>query len=98
MPGQILVPFGILDFVDLGGPDRSQIAMHQPPLDHILYRLADSAPGAAECHGRFLSGQLVRPVNQEQHMGLGPLVLANLAQGSSSTRSPQALQSTRRMR
>ena len=75
--GQVLVTFGILDLIDADRPDRTQVAMLQPPLHHILHRLADLVPGGAKRHGGFLPGQLARPVRQEQHVGLGQLVLAD---------------------
>ncbi len=73
----VLVTLGVLDLVDTDCPDRTQVAMLQPPLHHILYRLADLVPRGAERHGGFLPGQFARPMCQKHHVGLGRLVLAD---------------------
>lgn len=75
--GQILVPLGVLDLIDADRLDGAQIAMLQPPLHHILDRLADFVPSAAERHGGFLPRQLTGPVGQKQHVGLGQLMFAD---------------------
>ena len=69
--------FGILDLIDADCHDRSQLAVLESPLHHVLDRLADLVPGGAKCDGGLLPGQLPRPVRQEQHVGLGQLVLAD---------------------
>ena len=69
--------FGVLDLIDADRLDGSQIAVLQAPLHHIFHGLAHFVPGAAECGGGFLPGQLARPVGQKQHVSLGQLVLAD---------------------
>src|ERR1039458_3998967 len=73
---QVFVTFGVLDFIHTDGADRFQRAMLQAPTDHILDGEAHLFPGSVERLGGFLPGELARPTGQEQHVGLGKLVLA----------------------
>ena len=68
---------GILDLIDADRRDRAQLPVLDPPLHDILDRLADLVPGRAKRHRGLLPRQLPRPVRQEQHVGLGQLVLAD---------------------
>src|ERR1019366_4815971 len=74
--GQVLVAFGVLDFVYTDGADRLQGAMLQAPADHILDGIAHFIPRSVERFGGFLPGELPRPAGQKQHIGSGQLVLA----------------------
>src|ERR1700690_2149877 len=73
---QIFVTFGVLDFIHTDGADGCQRAMLQTPADHILDGEAHLFPGSVERLGGFLPGEFARPTGQEQHVGLGQLVLA----------------------
>ncbi len=73
---QVLVAFGVLDFIHADGADRFQRAVLQTPANHIFDRVAHLVPGSVERLGGFLPRELARPAGQKQHVGLGGLVLA----------------------
>src|ERR1039457_4065560 len=73
---QVLVAFGVLDFIHADGADRFQRAVLQTPANHVFDRVAHLVPGSVERLGGFLPGELARPAGQKQHVGLGGLVLA----------------------
>ena len=52
--GQILVPFGILDFVDSDGIDPAKHPVLQPEGDDVFHGVKDLFPRSAERLGRFL--------------------------------------------
>src|SRR5580658_2519155 len=74
--GQVLVAFGVLDFIHADGVDRLQRAMLQAPVDHILDSIMHPVPGGVERLSGFLPGELARPAGQEQHVGFGGMVFA----------------------
>ena len=63
--GEVLVPFGVLDFVDSDGVNLAEHSVFQAPGDHVLHRVEDLVPGSAKRLGRFLPGQPARPAGQE---------------------------------
>ena len=50
---QILVPLGVLDFVDADGVDLTEHPMLQTPADHVFDRIEDLVPGGPKRFGRF---------------------------------------------
>src|SRR5271165_596949 len=74
--GQVLMAFGVLDFIHPDGADRLQSAMLQTPADDILDGVADLVPRSVERFGGFLPGELTGPAGEKQHIGSGQLVLA----------------------
>ena len=74
--GQVLVAFGVLDFIDADGIDRTERAVQQSIGDDILDGIEDLVPGSAEGLGGFFPGQPARPTGQKQHVGMGQLVFA----------------------
>jgi hypothetical protein len=74
--GQVLVAFGVLDFIDADGIDRTERAVPQSIGDDILDGIEDLVPGSAEGLGGFFPGQPARPTGQKQHVGMGQLVFA----------------------
>ena len=73
---QVLVAFGVLDFIDSDGVDLAERAMLQPQGDDMLDGVEDLVPGSAKCLGRFLPGQSARPAGQEEHVGFGQRAFA----------------------
>ena len=74
--GQILVPFGVLNFIYPDGANRLQLAMLQTKLDHVFDCVANLFPGGVERLSSFFPRKLPRPTCQEQHVGFGQLVFA----------------------
>ena len=74
--GQVLVAFGVLDFIHPDGIDLAERAVLQPEPDHIFDGVADLVPGGAERLGRFFPRKPARPAGQKQHVGIGQLMLA----------------------
>jgi hypothetical protein len=74
--GQILVAFGVLDFVDADGIDGTEGAVLQSIGDDILNGIEDLVPGSAEGLGGFFPGKPARPTGQKQHVGMGQLMFA----------------------
>jgi len=64
--GEVLVPLGVLNFVDANGADRAELAMLQAPAHHVLDRIADLFPGGMKGLGRFFPGEFSRPSGQKQ--------------------------------
>src|ERR1700687_2321517 len=74
--GQVLVAFGVLDFIDTAGVDLPQRPMLQSPRDDMLDRIKNLFPGSAKRLSRFFPGQPARPAGQKEHVGFGQLTFA----------------------
>jgi hypothetical protein len=74
--GQVLVAFGVLDFVDADGIDGAEGAVLQSIGDDILDGIEDLVPRSAEGLSGFFPGKPARPTGQEQHVGIGQLMFA----------------------
>jgi len=59
--GQILVAFGVLDFVDADGIDGAEGAVLQSIGDDILDGIEDFIPGSTEGLGGFFPGKPAGP-------------------------------------
>ena len=68
---QVLVAFGVLDFVHSDGVDLAQNPVFQAPGDDVLDRVENLLPGSTKRLGSFFPGQAARPAGQEQHVGSG---------------------------
>ena len=75
-PASVPVAFGILDLIDADGRDPTELAISAPTSRHTR-PMADLVPGRSKRHSRLLPRQLPGPMRQEQHVGLGQLVLAD---------------------
>jgi hypothetical protein len=73
---QVLVAFGVLDFIHTDGADRLQRAMLEAPVDHVFDGVADLVPRSVERLGGFLPGEHARPAGQKEHVGYRRLMLA----------------------
>jgi len=73
---QVLVTFGVLDFVDSDGVNLAEHPVLQPKGDDVFDRVEDLVPGSAKRLGRFLPGQPARPAGQKQHVGFGECTFA----------------------
>ena len=51
---QVLVAFGVLDFIDADGVDLAEHPVLQPEGDDVFHRVEDLFPGSAKRLGRFL--------------------------------------------
>ena len=60
---QILVPFGVLDFIDADGVDLTERAVLQTPRDDMFDRVENLIPGGAERIGRFFPRKPARPTS-----------------------------------
>ena len=58
---QILVAFGVLDFIDADGVDRAEHAVLQSPADDVLDRIEHLLPGSAKARRGFFPGKTARP-------------------------------------
>ncbi len=58
---QILVAFGVLDFVNTDGVDPAECPVLQPPSDEVLDGIENLVPGSAKCLGGFFPGKAACP-------------------------------------
>jgi hypothetical protein len=58
---QILVAFGVLDFVNADSVDLAQRSVLQSPVDDVLDRIENLIPGSAKGFGGFFPGKAARP-------------------------------------
>ena len=68
---QVLVAFGVLDFIDADGVDLAERAVLQSPGDDMLDRIENLVPGSAKRFGGFFPRKPARPTGQEEHIGFG---------------------------
>ena len=68
---QVLVAFGVLDFIDADRVDLAQHPVLQPEGDGVFHRVENLFPGSAERVSRFLPRQFARPAGQKQHVRSG---------------------------
>jgi hypothetical protein len=73
---QVLVPFGILDFIHPDGIDLTECPVVQPERDDVLDGVENLVPGSAKRHGRFLPRKPPRPAGQKQHVRFGKSAFA----------------------
>ncbi len=58
---QVLVAFGVLDFIDADGVDLAERPVLQTPGDDMFDGVKDLVPGSAERLGGFFPGKAARP-------------------------------------
>ena len=68
---QVLVAFGILDFIHADGVDSPERTMLQTPGDDVLDGVVYLLPRCPKRFGGFLPRKLARPAGEEQHIGSG---------------------------
>jgi len=59
--GQVLVAFGVLDFIDANGVDLTERAMLQSPGDDMFHRIEHLVPGSAKALCGFFPRKSARP-------------------------------------
>jgi hypothetical protein len=73
---QVLMPFGVLDFVDPDGINLTDRAVLQVEHDDMFDSIDDLIPGGAERLGRFLPRKPTRSAGEEHQIGLGQRAFA----------------------
>jgi hypothetical protein len=59
--GQVLVAFGVLDFIDANGIDLTERAMLQSPGDDVFHRVEHLVPASAKALCGFFPRKAARP-------------------------------------
>src|SRR5215470_4826662 len=68
---QVLVAFGVLDFIHADGVDLAQLAVFQAPGDDMFDGIENLIPRSAKSLSGFFPGEAARPASQEEHVGFG---------------------------
>src|SRR5262249_8801891 len=74
--GQVLVAFGVLDFIDANRVDLTEGAVLQSPGDDMFDRIEHLVPGRAKALCGFFPRKAACPTRQEKHVRLGQGALA----------------------
>src|SRR6266852_2127433 len=73
---EVLVAFGVLDFIDADGVDLAQFPVFQAPGDDMFDGIEDLLPGSAERLGCLFPRKAAGPAGQKQHVRFGQGALA----------------------